>query len=348
MSAGSPGVRRVTFAGSPYERGVQRGLRLRDTLTIPDLDGLPRTFVAGCRDAAAALFPPVLDEFEGILAGGGFDREAMEAFYFARLESMLGGCTMAAVTAPDGVLVGRNYDWLASDWRWCEFQTCLPGEGLRRIGYTHHWAGCPDALNEEGLYLAIASLPAAPVTRPGVQWSVLTEMISATCASVEAAVEACCSVNHLRPMSYLFADASGDAAVVEATPRAATVRHTDGALLLVTNVAQGGEVRTAWPDASLAAVGPVRDQAPAGSATRARRRLARARDMLEPTLPAATTDDVMRMLRDHEAPICVGDHGNATGWATIWSGICRPAERDFRIAPGRPCDTDYQAFSLER
>jgi hypothetical protein len=244
-------------------------------------------------------------------------------------------------------LVGRNYDWLASDLRWCEFQACLPDEGLRRIGYTHHWAGCPDCLNEAGLYLAIASLPAEPVWRPGVQWNLLTDMISATCRSVDEAVEACCSVGHLRPMSYLFADEGGRAAVVEATPREARVREAESALLLVGNTSLGGAVRAEWPEDLPEPVRRVPDRAPTGSAKRSERRLARARKLLEPVLPAATPEDMARMLRDHEAPVCVGDHNGLEGWATIWSGICRPAERDLRVAPGRPCETDYQVFSLD-
>ena len=142
-------IREVTFRGNEFERGFQRGERLRDTLVATEVQGVAREFVQACFEAAAAAFPPVLDEFEGIVRGGGFDRAAMMPYYFARVESRLGGCTMFAVDAGnragrDGPIAGRNYDWAVSDLRWCELRRVLPADGPRRIGYTHHWAGCAD------------------------------------------------------------------------------------------------------------------------------------------------------------------------------------------------------------
>ncbi|MHC4789162.1 MAG: hypothetical protein ACYS8K_08190, partial [Planctomycetota bacterium] len=133
-------IREVEFAGSHLDRGVQRGRRLRGKLTLPRASPLPGWFVDGCRDAAADFYPPVMEEFEGLVRSGGLDREAMAAHYFARLESGLGGCTMFALSPAcraegEGPIVGRNYDWAVSDLRWCELQRYRPADGFRRIGY---------------------------------------------------------------------------------------------------------------------------------------------------------------------------------------------------------------------
>lgn len=344
-------IREVVFEGGHFERGLQRGRRLRDTLLVPDLSELPRRFVEQCRDAAEALYPAAVQEFEGLVRGGGFDRDRMMAYYFARLESRLGGCTMFAVTpacrdAGEGPIVGRNYDWAVEDLKWCELHRYHPTEGLRRIGYTHHWAGCADVLNESGLYVAIASLPAPrePAQAPGVQWSILVDMVSECCSTVEEAVRVCAGVRHLRPMSYLFADASGGVALVEATPWEVRLRRPQNGCVVAANVALGGRVLATHGDEP--AHTDPEEEGPA--VPRAQRRVRRTAELLQEGMPAVSEECVRRILTDHDAPICTGDHRDADGapWATIWSGVCLPAEGQFRIAPGLPCRYDYQDFTF--
>jgi len=346
-------IREAVFTGTHFERGLERGRRLKETLSIPEPPDLSEGFVEGCRAAAEALHPPALEEFEGLLRGGGFDRRAMAAYYFARLESRLGGCTMFAVAEPHrdagrGPIVGRNYDWAVADLRWCELQRCLPADGLRRIGYTHNWAGCADVLNEAGLYVAIASLPPEPVLAPGVQWSILVETISETCAGVDEAVCACARVRHLRPMSYLLADARGEVAVVEATPREVRVRWPEGGIVVAANVPQGGEVVAQSPPGEGQGVLAAAAEYSPDSVARAERRVEVASGMLREAAPAVSEETVRRVLTDHTAPVCTGDHGQPDGgtWATIWSGVCMPAEGDFCIAPGLPCRFDYRCFRI--
>lgn len=352
-------IREVTYRGSHFERGLQRGLRLRHSLTVADMRTLPADFVEGCRAAAAQFYPPVIEEFEGLLRGSDFDRQAMTAYYFARLESRLGGCTMFAVQprfrrSGRSPIVGRNYDWAVEDLRWCRLERYFPGDGLRRIGYTHHWAGCPDMLNERGLYLAIASLPAESVRAPGVQWSILVDMISECCGSVAEAASVCARVAHLRSMSYLFADASGEIAIVEATPRRVTARPPENGFVLATNRARGGQVLADRGIERATArlprpIGPRRAEHAREALRRAERRFKQATELLAHELPRVSEEAIRRILADHEAPICTGEHGHPDGapWATIWSDICMPAEGRFKIAPGLPCRHPYHSFRLD-
>jgi hypothetical protein len=353
-------IAEVTFRGDHSARGLQRGRMLRDTLRVPDLPSLPPDFVAACRAAALELHPLAEAEFDGLVRGGAFDRARMEAYYFARLESRLGGCTMLGVgperregargrAARCGPLTGRNYDWAVSDLRWCRLERYEPPGGARRIGYTHHWAGCPDVLSERGLYVAIASLPAEPVRAAGVQWSILVDALSEGCATVAEAVAVCARVRHLRPMSYLLADASGALAVVEATPGAVRVRRPEGGVVLAANGPLGGELLAEHLDAEYEPLGPPEDAlAREKTIERSARRIVRARDMLSCAGATITDGAVRRILADHEAPICTGDHLAPDGgrWGTIWSGLCKPAKGAFAIAPGRPCVTDYVSFRL--
>ena len=337
---------------------------LRETLTVPAAKNVSADFARACMRAAAEFYPPVIEEFEGILEAGGFDREAMTAYYFARLESQV-GCTMLAVTPAagaraEGPVVGRNYDWATGDLRWCRLERCAAGpRGRRRVGYSHHWAGCADLLNDAGLYVAIASLPPAQARAPGVQWNIVTEMISETCATVAEAAEACAGVRHLRSMSYLLADAAGAAGVVEATPDEVRLREATAeggcAFVVAANAPQGGRVLRNWNDEPKSAEGLA--EAPphyrGGAVGRAERRIRQAQTLLKELLARnagrrPSVEQIQRILSDHKAPICVGDHADADGapWGTIWSGICEPARGELLIAPGLPCRHAYQTFRI--
>jgi len=335
-------LRRALYEGDHYSRGLRRGRRLRATLTVPDLSHLGAGFVRACQKAAEAFYPPAVREFEGLVDGGGFELEAMRAFYFARLESMLGGCTMVALAGDRdaggrSAVVGRNYDWAVQDSRWCELHVYRPPAPRvpLRIGYTHHWAGCPDVLNAAGLYVGIASLPPEPVPRPGVQWSIIVDGVSERCATVEHAVDLLVGVRHLRPLSYLLADGAGEVAVVEATPSGVAVRGPQGGFVAAANVPIGGRMMAGDGPTPT----PVKNSA---RVARSFRRLERVREVLSAAGPAADRHTMERLLCDHKAPICTGPHAGVRGcWGTIWSAMCLPAEGLLRIAPGRPCQVRY-------
>ncbi len=189
-----------------------------------------------------------------------------------------------------GPVAARNYDWAVSDLCWCRLERHEPPEGPRRIGYTHHWAGCPDVLSERGLYVAIASLPAEPVRAAGVQWSILVDALSEGCATVAEAVSVCGRARHLRPMSYLLADAEGEVAVVEATPGAVRVRRPEGGVVLAANGPLGGDL--------LAEHGAADYEPPLGPPEDAHARAARGR-AVRPPHRAGAGAALRRRCRDH-------------------------------------------------
>ncbi len=369
-------IRELTFTGSHFERGLQRGEMLRESFAAPPVRGVTAEFVRACFDLTARVYPPAVEEFEGIVRGGGFGREAMMAYYFGRLESQLGGCTMVAVaqerrgagsvrregaptgahpnkSAPRGPLVGRNYDWAISDLRWCALHRLEAPDAPRRIGYTHHWAGYPDCLNERGLYVAIASLPPAAVRAPGLQWSVLVDMISETCASADEGADLCARVRHLRSITYLLADGEGGMCAVEATPGEVRCRRPSEGVLVVTNAPQGGrpaakrepEPPGGVPHPDVELYSPGRR---ARAIERSGRRQRRAEELLEAAGDGISREGLAALLADHAAPTCICPESRPDGgrWGTIWSGLCEPAEGEFLIAPGPPCSHPYEPFSL--
>ena len=326
-------LRTRVYSGTAYEVGLARGEALK---ALPTPHAAPEEvgFARACVEVVGAVFPSALGVFRGIVDASGLVGDDFLAYYFARQEGVLRGCTMFAVTPPalmgDGILVGRNYDWVYSDLKWCEARGIRQDGALPVVGYTHHWAGLPDALNGAGLFAAIASLPRLPRGRPGLQWNIAVDAVMATCRTVREAAEFLTFVVHLRAMSYLLADAAGDAAVVEAGPGGTTVRRANEGLVVATNHEVSG---TEAPERRRRSMG----------------RYARVEAALR-GYPGGVDEGVVRtVLSDHEGHVCAGFHaGHAEpfhrgeGWGTIWSSICRPDRHSLCVAPGHPCETDYQ------
>ena len=78
-------IRQIAVRGSHRERGIALGRRLRGTFAPPPEPGVPGDFVDACMAEARRVHPPCIEEFEGLVHGGDFDRAPMAAYYFARL-----------------------------------------------------------------------------------------------------------------------------------------------------------------------------------------------------------------------------------------------------------------------
>ena len=221
-------LRTQVYSGTAYEIGAARGRMLKG-LPVPKVTAAEVAFARLCAGVTKEVFPPALDTFRGMADASGLGGDDFLAYYFARREGVLRGCTMFAVVPPvtrdGGVIVGRNYDWVYSDLKWCEARGIRQAGAFLTLGYTHHWAGLPDALNEEGLFVAIASLPKRPPERPGLQWNLIVDAMMATCRAVREAEALLTSVSHLPPMSYLLAHPSpAPASPTAATPEASATR----------------------------------------------------------------------------------------------------------------------------
>lgn len=318
-------IAHMRFSGTRREIGRAQGYRIR-ALRLPPVSPRDSAFGNRCRAVAARLHPGIEDEFEGMCETSGLPVEEFTSYYFGRTAPAAGGCTNIAVTGTrtrDGhTLVGRNYDWDYADRRWCEARTISPEGEPARIGYTHHWGGLCDVMNDAGLTLCIASLPPEGEPRPGIQWHIAVDLVAATCRTATEAADLLAGLPHVRSLAYLVADRD-TARLVETSPRNARVFEPDDGILVGTN---------------------TRTDALAGHAeTASVRRRRRAEDLLRATKEPVTTDTLIRVLSDHEGGICAGQHGpDAPGGGTIWSLVAEPTPRRVRVAPGHPCDTPFE------
>ena len=161
-----------------------------------------------------------------MLAGSELDADRFASYYFGRTAPLAGGCTMMAATpestASGTTLVGRNYDGAYADRRWCEARLIAPDGEPARVGYTHHWGGLCDAMNDSGLAVCIASLPPVGTHQPGMQWHLVVDLVATRCRTAHEAVETIAAVPHLRSIAYMVADAT-NAFLVEADPTGHTL-----------------------------------------------------------------------------------------------------------------------------
>ncbi len=324
--------------GTWHAIGVARGRALRQTLRLPSYDTTKRAFAQDCSTIAGEMFPPLLELVYGMIEGSGFVSEDLWTAYFARDPILLGGCTSFAVESEEETptVVGRNYDWLCSDRAWCHAVTQIPKPGLATTGYTHTWTGRPDLLNAEGVLVTLASLHYRPPSRPGLSWNVLNELVGALATTTAEAVELLMSAPHLRPMSYLIADAAGDAQVIEATGSGVRARGPENGVLVATN----------WPAAVELedgdAVGTLND-----GRGGARSRYWRVKELIAERRPGFDLAHAREVLSEHDEPVCSGDHNGGIGlrhegWATLWSLTHLCGSSTLWLAEGQPCRTRYR------
>jgi len=345
-----------TYEGSHREIGLRRGKELSATLRVPPASGARKAFAAACMERASELHPPLIDLFDGMIEGSGFDRGDFMVMFFARQQSML-GCTVIAAAPPlsaaGGTIVARNYDWFTADREWREARILRPRGFPACAAFTHHWWGNPDVVTENGLCVFVASLMPKIAEEPGIQWNLLVDAAVERCASTAEAVALLSAAPHLRSMNYLVAD-SGSAAVVEASAAGTKVRWAKDGFCAATNIALGENperiLRAESDDKILASQVPFRSVHSAAGMRRALKRYRRAARLATNAsatdagdLGKVTEDDILRVLQDHDVPVCCG-HASPYiefNWATIWTSVCRPAERAMKVSADFACRPDF-------
>ncbi len=106
-----PVIQPIHHAGSAYEKSRARAEAL-GVLPIPEVTNEDVRFARPCRAAAQIVFPKDSEILEGFLGGGHWNLGVFLAYFFARKQGILRGCTNFAVlpdATKDGhTVVGRN------------------------------------------------------------------------------------------------------------------------------------------------------------------------------------------------------------------------------------------------
>ena len=345
MIAEHPSPEMRIFQGSYHDIGMQMGATFGD-LPVPPADDELVGLARSCEDLVSDIYPPILDKVEGMIEGRRLRSRDFKAFFFARDALPQVGCTNLAVlpayTTDGSLIVARNYDWFYYSREWREVRHVAPEGAFHSLSVTHHWAGSPDGLNDQGLGIFLAVLPQLHTGMPGLQWHLVTDIVLDTCRSVKKACDLIASVPHLGAFNYLVAARDGQAAVAEALPTGVTIRKPEDGFILAANHLPGRES----PEEELSPNDKRRQRRSLTRYHRAEEILRRRRGQVDERM-------VKELLREHQAPICRGNHDppeDGTSFddvfGTIWSLIARLEKRELLLAWDHPCRSKYRRYGL--
>ena len=328
-------MHQIELRGSYEEMGRQQGRPLKG-MTLPPSDPRMLRFAKQCEEIVGQHAPELLDEIRGLA-------EAAEVSYDALMTMILTvpfdpeelpACSVLAVlperTADGSPIVGRNYDFFhdISEEVAKTYRT-YPDGRYASLGDCDIWVGRDDGLNEAGLFVAQARF-FMPGLQPGLTFWLIVRMLLDRCATVDEGLELIQSAPHAQSFTYLLADRSGKAAVVEPTVEGIELRYPENGLLVMTNHA----VCPAWAGRE--------DFVPPDSHPRYNR----LRELLGGD-KLIDTEDVKQALRDHEGLVCShGAHFPDRKFGTLWSVVGRLGERQLEIAGGNPCQEEYRTVSF--
>ena len=333
-SANCGQLKKLSLRGDHYSIGFQLGQHFRG-MTLEDYSPERLQFALRCRDLLKDIYPPLLEKEEGMIAGGNFDPRRFQITYYlqrVRLMACAGFALAPEVTSCGNPLVGRNYHWSYAAWHRCHVREAHTKSAFATLGYTHHWASCPDILNGEGLYLSLFSLGGPHPRTPGLQWHMIMDVVAETCRNADEAARLIASLPHLGHFAYLIADRDGAMAVAEVAPDRMRVRRPEDGFIVMTNHCVTDDD------------GHVRNRASVA-------RYQRIIELITKHLPDVDQDDAKEILADHQEGVCLGPPTSLyweddNRYGTIYALICRPRQLELSIAPGHPCRTPFYPVRL--
>lgn len=327
----------VRISGTYDEMGRQQGRTLRRVgLTFPPAREKVLRFAKQCQKIADQYAPELLDEMRGVAEEARVDYGSLLTFTLSAPfeEQNIPDCTVVAVT-PDRTIdkvsiVGRNYDFFhdISDKGATTYCTYPKGR-YASVGNCDIWVGRNDGLNEAGLFVGMAQY-FFPGLKPGLIFWFILRLILDRCANVDEGLKLIQNVPHAQSFTYLMADRSGKALVVEPTVEGIELRYPEDGLLIMTNHA----VCKRW-------VGRETFVPPDSHPRYNRlRELLGGQDLID-------LETVKQAMRDHKGFICShGEHMTDRKFGTIWSTVGKLNGRQVNVAEGHPCEVEYRTVNF--
>ena len=232
----------VQCRGSPYEAGRAQARLFATTpkgraFLRSKTARFPWWFNIKTEQRVFAKFAPALwEELSGLADELGIAMERA-AYWFGNdgLRPPIGACS-AVMTA--GVY-GRNYDFRPRFYG-ARFILLQASGSYASIGSSHQLTGRLDGMNEHGLMIGLHRVKKSP-RFPGLSADLIVRMILDQCSTTTEAVATLRQLPHAMQYNYSLLDATGIAAVIEASPGAVAVRT--GAWLACTNHFQSALLR---------------------------------------------------------------------------------------------------------
>lgn len=220
----------LQFRGSHYDFGFFQGELLKESVTLENRRKQwkakrPRfeIDIQETKQTYMKFAPGIWDELAGLQESLELPmEEVLRDFGGYRIDAMPSGCSI--VTGEDFMV--RNYDFHPQTYegRYTAFQP-EDGQGYAIIGPTSRIIGRMDGMNEKGLVMGY-NFTHRKKPGDGFVCYLIGRIILETCADVEEAVALLKEIPHRGSFSYVVMDQSGEASIIEASPRAVDVRKS--------------------------------------------------------------------------------------------------------------------------
>lgn len=324
----------TTLEGSYEDIGHQQGTTLSNAGFSPDpLSTEKAAFVERCETIVRRYAPEVVEELHGFADAGHWDFDAIAATPLA-----LGwdaGCSVVAVAGAhttDRPLFARNYDFYRSYADFSEVYHTAPANRNASVGFSDHWTGRHDGINEHGLAIGHAFVPHDGL-EPGIMFALAARVVLDRYTSTEDAVAFLEEIPHARNTNFLIADATGTIAIVEASPDQVRTRFPEDGFGAITNHFQSSAMRE---------FEGVRDPASTSET-----RLDTLSTWVTESAGAIDVESLQQVCANAEGGVCSRSTDDATDpIETLWSLTARLNPATVHVARGRPDRVEFEHVTL--
>jgi predicted choloylglycine hydrolase len=279
------------------------------------------------RERSGASFPASWMSFRDSRRAATPNTKRLVAFMLTiGIESSSAKCSVFGASSDAGVIFGRNYDFFYKYKRFTENYLTVPDDGLASVGNSDVFIGREDGVNEKGLAVGITFVTPRTV-KPGINFPLVTRFVLDRSSNIGEAIKELRRFHFSTTNNYLLADASGDLAVVEASPKRTEVRRPHGRSFIVcTN-------HFVHPGMSVMEDVSERDSDSV-------RRYATISDEIKRRNDKVTLRSARTILSNHAGGVC--SHREELRLGTLWSVIADLPSRRIMLAEGQPCKVDYE------
>ena len=324
-------MKRMQIHGSHDQMGRSLGQELKTQLTSPPPDQAATDTGKRLIDSLSLYAPELLAELRGIATALNLDWMETAEILAPVLDQGV-GCSAFWVSPAhtmDGLpLLGRNWDFRPGAAENAQLIITHPARGYSHLGFTNHPIGRYGGINEAGLTLATAVVPARRKMR-GLAFTLATRRILETCAAIEDARDFLETVPHSSSANFLLSDAEGQAVLVEIEPGRVMAKRARNFAAITNHFASIPEHL-------------ARPRLP-----RSRKRRSALNLWFTNNTGVVDAARAREILADREQGVCArGNPGIPHATVTLWSWIARPGSRTVEAAMGSPHCTPYEVYTL--
>ncbi len=317
-------MKHISLKGTYYEMGNQYGNILKQSnFKVPKISQKERDRAIESRQLAESYFPECLEEIRGIADTSKFTFDDLSITYFNIMDmDSIPGCSIFAVKHNNQTYIGRNYDMYYFFHEFIESYYTEPANGYKSVGQSSCYCGKEDGINEKGLGVAQSGI--ISYLEPGLPFWAIVRFLLDKCSNVSECIDFLLDVPHFSTMTYLLADAKGNIAIVEASPKKCAIRYPEDDFLVSTNHYNHPDMQD------------IKLYIPPDSNSRYNYIC----NALQNRPKQINEENLKKILSNHDGLVC--SHRDKINLGTLWSTVANLNTLKYWRSEGHPCSHPYE------